>query len=549
MASQAQNLELAQEPRLARAFYTEMEAEWLRRDLRRFVRAAWPLVDPNPFVKSWELDAICDHLAYVTIGEIRNLMINVRPRSTKSIVGSVLWEAWWWSSEPWKQFLCFSYAHPLALRDAVKMRDLCRTEWYLDRYGSVFYVDPNRSQQQHFWNNKNGYRFSTSLTGKSTGYGGDVIVGDDPHLTTDAHSDTKRNRSLASWDNAMRSRLNNPKTGQKVIIGQRSHDMDLFGHILATEGDRWVHLMLPNEFDPQRRCITYSNPTGRKVTEEEREERKEPTSNVVPLFKDPRKKRGELVNPDRFGPEETDAEKSAMSEVDYEAQYNQDPEAGGGIILKRAYWRQWVFPEGHPQAGKSMPMPQFTEIFSVYDTAFKEEQQNDFTARTTWGVFEHGEPGQRRTQHLMLMERLNERMAFPDLRKEAERNFKAWEQDAILIEDKASGQSLIQELELIGLPIWKIEAGTEDKVYKANMVAPVLKSGVVWYVPRDWAYEVIAQCAKFPNAQFDDLTDTVVMALAYLRRRGQVVLEEDEDDERDNRLKLFSRPKARGPYG
>lgn len=548
MASEALDLELLREPRFARAYYTEMEAEYLRRDLRRFVRAAWPLVDPNPFVQSWELDAICDHLAYVTIGEIRNLMINVRPRSTKSLVGSVMWQAWWWASQPTTQFLCFSYAHPLALRDAVKMRDLIRSEWYQERYGSRFYIDPNRSQQQHFWNNTNGYRFSTSLTGKSTGYGGDVIVGDDPHLTTDAHSETKRNRSLASWDNAMRSRLNNPKTGQKVLIGQRSHDMDLFGHILATEGDRWTHLMLPNEFNPERRCNTYPNPTGRKVPEEEREKRAE-SKFAGALFVDPRKKRGELVNPARFGKEETEAEKTAMSEVDYESQYNQDPEAGGGVILKRAFWRQWVFPDGHPLAGKPMPMPQFTQIFSVYDTAFKEEQKNDFSARTTWGVFEYNEPGRRSTHHMMLMERFNERVAFPDLRKEAERNFKAWEQEAVLIEDKASGQSLIQELEAIGLPVWKVEAGTEDKVYKANMVAPILKSGVVWYVPKDWTYEVIAQCAKFPFGQFDDMCDTVVMALAYLRRLGMVVLEEDEDDERKNRLKLFSRQKKRSPYG
>jgi phage terminase large subunit-like protein len=546
VATNALDLELYKDPRIARAVYTEMEAEWLRRDLRRFVAASWSLVDPNPFVTSWELDAICDHLAYVTLGDIRNLMINVRPRSTKSMVGAVLWPTWWWSDAPQMQFLAFSYAHPLALRDAIKMRELIRTEWYQERYGGIFYLDPVRQQQQHFWNDKNGYRFSTSLTGKSTGYGGDVIIGDDPHLMSEVHSDTKRARALASWDNAMRSRLNNPKTGQKVIIGQRGHDMDLFGHIMATEGDRWVILSLPNEFDPRRKCITYANPTGRRVTEEERERRRE-SGYKHALFQDPRKKKGELVNPERFGQNETDAEKEAMTEVDYEAQYNQDPEAGGGIILKRAYWRQWVWPDGHPKAGKAMPMPPFDMVFQVYDTAFKEKQTNDFSARTTWATFQHAEPGQRATTHMMLMERMNERLTFPDLKTDAIRAYKAWEPDHVLIEDKASGQSLIQEFEEAGLPVWKVAAGPEDDVYRAHMVAPILKGGRVWYVPRDWAYEVIAQCAKFPLAQFTDMTITVVIGLAFLRRMGQIDLDEDEEEE--NELKLFRKPKIRSPYG
>lgn len=520
---------------------TQMQAEMLRRDLRRFMRAAWNLVEPKAFVPNWHLDAVCDHLAYVTFGDIRNLMINQPPRTTKSLGASVIWPVWHWLIDAKTQFLCASYAQDLAIRDAVKSRRLIESAWFRERYLRNFYLDPADNRKHRYVNDKGGHRISVSVGGKTTGEGGDILLVDDPHNMTDVYSDAMRHGALSWWDNSMRSRLNDATTGQKVLNGQRSHDNDLFGHILATEEKRWVVLMLPMEFDPARKCITYFNPRG-----------VEPDKERGPIFEDPRVKRGELLSPKRFGAEEVKAERAAMSVRDYSAQFQQDPTSGGGLILKKKWWRQWCFPvdyegkdeKGEPLAGKPMSLPEFDEVITIYDTAFEAEEENDFTARTTWGMFRYSDTGNPKdeTVHAMLLERLNERLEFPDLRTEAIGHHHDWKPDYTLIEKKASGHSLIQELRTSGVPIRAVDPGSKDKVYRAHLVASVLKDGRVWYIPRNWAYDVIHQCAKFPTGEHDDLVDTVVMALAYMRRMHMIELPEDE---KDDELKLFSEPKRR----
>jgi len=525
------------------ATFTEMEAEWLRRDLRRYVPRVWPLVEARDFKPNWHLDAICDHLAYVTLGDIRNLIINVPPRQTKSLTVSVIWPTWWWADEPEVQFMYASYSHDLALRDAVKARDIVQSGWYQERYGGKFYLDPGQNQKARYVNDKHGYRISTSVGGKTTGEGGDVLVIDDPHNMMDVHSDQKRHSTLSWYDNSWRSRLNDPTTGQKVIICQRSHDMDLVGHILDGEAGRWVTLMLPNEYDPKRHCRTFVNPKGRDLDYKQMVE-----DDKEPLYQDQRTVPKDLLNPQRFGDEETKTEKSGMGTVDYEAQYNQDPEAGGGLILKRKWWRQWSYPPDHPKQGEQMPYPEWEQIITVYDTAFKKGQENDYSARTSWGLFWHSITGRPEDNCLnaMLLERMNERMEFGELREAAIRHEKGWGPDHTLIEDKASGISLIQEFEAGGIPVWKVKAGPEDLAYRAHMVSGMLRAGRIFYVPRDWAYDVISQCAKFPQVEHDDLVATCVICWAFMRRMGDIEL---PDDEKDNELSLWTRPKPKSPYG
>lgn len=469
----------------------------------------------------------------LTVAEDESFVADgIAVHNTKSLLASVIWPVWDWLIDPSRQFLCASYAGELAIRDAVKSRRLIESAWFTERFNDIFYLDPNDNRKHRYLNNQGGHRISTSVGGKTTGEGGDVLLIDDPHNMKDVYSDTIRHGALNWWDNSMRSRLNDPKTGQKVLIGQRSHDMDLFGHILASEEDRWTVLMLPHEFDPARKCITYANPRGRKPDNERK------------LFEDPRKKRGQLLNPKRLGKEEIDAERNVMSPRDFSAQMNQDPTSGGGLILKKKWWQQWCYPPDHKDAGKVMPYPEFFEIVSVYDTAYEEKEEADFSARTTWGLFEYSESGKPGDEniHALLLERMNERMEFPELKQAAleHQHDKRFAPDVTLIEKKASGTSLKQELAKLGLEgLWAVEPGTNDKVFRAHMVSPIMRAGRLWYVPRNWAYDVINQCAKFPASEHDDLVDTVVMLMAYIRRMG-MVLPEDEPDDGDT-LKLFSR--------
>jgi len=512
---------------------TAIQAELARRDLRKFSKEAWRIVEPKPYVSNWHIDAICDHLALVTLGEIRNLIINIPPRHTKSLSCSVMWPVWSWVRNPSLQFLFSSYAGELAIRDAVKSRRLIESGWFQERYGHEWHLSLDENKKDRYSNSEGGHRISASVGGKTTGEGGDVLGIDDPHNAKDVYSDTERGNVLDWYDNAWNSRLNDATTGQKVIICQRLHDNDLVGHILEAEGERWETLMLPLEYVPRKKCITYTNDGN--------------GTRGDAVFEDPREEKGELLNPVRFGENEVVQAKNLMSARDYSAQYQQDPTTEGGLILKRHWWKEWNYPEGHPERGKTdLPLPDFHEIIQVYDTALEQSEEDDYTARTTWGIFT-----ENNRMNAMLLERLEERLSFPELREEAYQSYRQYQPDVVLVEKKVSGHSLIQELRKKGVNVRGVKI-KGDLVFRAHVSSIVLEKGAIWYVPRAWAGDVITQCAKFPAAAHDDIVASCVIAWQYLRRRHHLHLSDEEiEDKKDNRdLALFreSRSGFSNPY-
>lgn len=529
--------ELPPHQRLERAF-TAVTAETCRRDLRKFMRRVWPILDPKRYVSSWHLDAICEHLAFVAIGDIKNLMINIPPRMTKSKIVSIGWPAWCWTDHPDLQFLCASYADDLAKLDAYQMRSLVNSEWYRARYPHVVLLQ-DESRVNRFSNTEGGYRTTISVGSKTTGLGGDIQILDDPHNATTVESDAIRKQTISWHDNAWRSRRNDPNTSRKVYVGQRTHDGDVFGHVLAREEKRWVHLNLPMEYDKSRPCITYRNkgegPIGK------------------PIFKDPRTKPNSLLCPERFDEKTTEAEKEAIPVRTWNAQFQQQPEGAGGLILKRKWWRKWGWPEGHPEFRKTeRPLPEMLEVIQSYDTAFEEGEEDSFSVRTTWGIFEHEEmvesgigtrEGKRGVRKLappkvnaMLLERKKWRPSFGELRDDAIDAFNIWEPDRVLVEKKASGHSLIQELRAKEIPVRAIKV-LGDLVYRAHMASLPLEKGAIWFIERNWAKDVIEECAKFPNVDFNDQVSSCVLAWMYMRRYMDLQLDDDEDNEED--LALF----------
>ena len=230
-----------------------------------------------------------------------------------------------------------------------------------------------------------------------------------------------------------------------------------------------------------------------------------------------------------------------LTERGFEAQIQQNPSAKGGNILKEEHWREWEEPE----------LPNISYIIQSYDTAFEEDEESDYSARTTWGVFEYEErlnpklpwtakyKGQKR-MCLLLMERMNKRMEFPVLRENAMEAAELWKPDKILIEKKASGHSLAQELRRAGLPVARIRV-QDSKFVRAHAASLVLERGCVFYVKRNWAQEVITQCGNFPADDHDDMVDTVTMALMWLRKRWSTGYL-DEDDDNDNLMKYSTKP-------
>jgi len=232
--------------------------------------------------------------------------------------------------------------------------------------------------------------------------------------------------------------------------------------------------------------------------------------------------------PRRFSLEMLEIIKSTMTDREWNSLYLQKPMADGGNILKAEHWQEWPH--------KTPPVCEY--IVQSYDTAFETGEENDYTARTTWGIFKHQDHHGWTRLNAILLEAYEERVTFPDLRAEAMRSYKEYDPDYVLIEGKASGLSLIQELRVAGLPVRKIKVD-KDKVARAHSGSVVLEKGGVWYMSsHKQAARVIDQCSIFPFGKHDDLVDTVTQLFNWLRKIFNIQLADDglgnpKDDEPD----------------
>ena len=460
--------------------------------LYEFVRQSWHVVEPGvPFIGGWHIEQICEHLEACSGGDLRKLLINIPPRHSKSTIVSVMWPMWEWLTDPAQKFLCASYSGNLSIRDNLKARRLIQSPWYQDRWGHMFRLAGDQNAKQRYENDKTGYRLATSVGGTATGEGGSRLLLDDPHSAQEAQSDAIRESALEWFDVVWSTRLNDPKADVMVTIMQRLHERDISGHIIEDIGG-WEHLMIPAEWDGVRR-----------------------KTSVGPY--DPRQKKGELICPDRFGEDEIADLKKLLGAYGSAGQLQQEPTPSEGGILKTQYFELWPHNTG---------LPPFEYILQSYDCAFTEKSTGDPTACTVWAIFTHD--GAR---HVMLIDAWDEHLAYPDLRAKA---IKQWgteyggmskdspfsrkkRPDRILVEAKASGQSLLQDLRLAKVPAIPYNPGNADKVSRAHQAAPTLELGLVW-IPESkktpghavsWAQPFLKELSKFPVGAHDDYVDTL----------------------------------------
>lgn len=484
-----------------------IEAEEQRRaasaSLYEFVKQSWHVVEPGvPFVPSWHIEVICEHLEAVSAGEIQRLLINIPPRHSKSTIVSVMWPMWEWLTTPEQKFLCASYSGTLSIRDNLKARRLIQSPWYQQRWGHLFAFAGDQNAKQRFENDKTGYRIATSVGGTATGEGGSRLILDDPHNAQDAQSDVMRESALEWFDVVWSTRLNDPKRDAMVTIMQRLHERDISGHILEDIGG-WEHLCIPAEWDGKRRTTSLG-------------------------AYDPRQRKGELICPERFGEKEITALKQLLGSYGASGQLQQDPVPLEGGILKGKNFQMWPADKG---------LPQFEYILQSYDCAFTEKTSGDPTACTVWAMFTH--EGRR---NAMLIDAWDDHLSYPELRARAIKDWgteyggttvkdgirRARRPDRVLVEAKASGQSLLQDLRLAKVPAVGYNPGNADKVSRAHQAAPTLELGLLW-VPESgknrgqfvsWASAFLKQVEKFPVAEHDDYVDTFTQAVLFLKNDG-----------------------------
>ena len=478
----------------------------MKRSFKEFIRNSWQTIEPGrDFHDNWHIDAIAEHLQAVVEGDIKRLIINIPPRHMKSISVAVALPAWTWSKCPEKRFLFASYAGSLSIRDSVKCRRLIDSRWYKEYFGDSFELTTDQNQKQRFENNKTGYRIATSVDGALTGEGGDIIVIDDPHNVREAESSTVREGVLDWWDQAMQTRLNDPKTGAFIIIMQRVHENDLTGHILANENDEWDHLCLPARYE-----IGHPSPTKSKL-----------------FFTDPRTKEGDLLWPERIDEKTLQNLEKSLGSYASAGQLQQSPMPKGGGILKAEWWVPW----------EENYLPEIEYVLQSYDTAFSTKEKTSYSARTTWGAFRHN--GQ---VNLLVLEMWYDRVTYPELRRLAKEAYEDYEPDAVLIEKKASGQSLLQDLRISGIPVIEYMPD-RDKEARAHASSALLEDGRI-YFPYDkkWSKDLIDICAAFPAGDNDDIVDTCTQAWLRLRKGFFVTHSQDdyeEDHETKTRMTLY----------
>ena len=365
-----------------------MQAEKARRSLAHFVRLAWPVIEPGTqLLWNWHIDAICEHLECITRGQLQKLVINVPPGHMKSLIVSVFWPAWEWIDRPETRSLFSSYALDLALRDSVRCRDIVTSEWYQNSFDAHWTVTDghwrlasDQNVKAFFQNSKKGFRFSMSVGGRATGFRGQKIVVDDPLNAKEMHSKLAREECIFWWDKVMSSRLNDPRSGARVIIMQRLHEEDLTGHVLRQAG--YEHLCLPSEFDPARKSVTCvlnmvpvertKNGVTRIVYEPD------PTGEKTPFWEDPRTEKDELLHPELFTPAVI-AQAKADLMSDYSGQHRQQPMAEEGGIFKRKFWKYYT---DLPKDEKGQPLK--LEEIQSWDMAFKDTDGSDYVVGAVW---------------------------------------------------------------------------------------------------------------------------------------------------------------------
>jgi predicted phage terminase large subunit-like protein len=479
------------------------------RSLEAFTKAAWHLIEPGtPLVWNWHLSTICGYLEAFHRGELpdKRLIINVPPGTLKSILVSVMYPAWTWIDGPTLRYLCITNEQGLAIRDALRMKQIVSSDWFQSKWTLELKSDQN--EKTLYLNDKNGHRQSQGITASNTGKRGDCMIIDDPIDAKHAFSDVIRQSVNDTWDQSLSSRLNHLEESGVLLIMQRLHELDLSGYLRDKVKSHWTLLQIPMRYEGHQ---TYDS--GKDIGK--------------PELNDPRTTKGDLLFPSRFSERAVQSLEEDLGEYGTAGQLQQRPSPLGGGILKQSWWRVWP---------DDIKPPLCEHIFFSFDTAFSTQDHKDtsYSAYTKWGIFWH----EANNRHdIMLLGCWAGRVDYPDLRKKAADVAKKDKPDSVLIEKKASGQSLIQDMRRIKIPGGKIRIRAyqpdRDKIARAYAVQAMLQSGQVYMPNKPWANELIKQVAKFPSGAppSSDYTDTVTQALLYLRNGLWVSHPDDVEDD------------------
>ncbi len=448
----------------------------LRRNLYAFIaRTFYELNPETEFKPNWHIEVIAAELEACWRGETTRLIINVPPRSLKSQAASVAFPAWLLGQKPGAQIICASYGQDLANKHAIDCRAVLSSGFYRSIFPTR--LSPQRQAVHEFMTTQKGVRLATSVGGVLTGRGADYIIIDDPLKPDEALSDTQRNAANAWYDHTLYSRLNDKKTGCIIIIMQRLHEDDLVGHVM-TQGN-WKVLRFP-AIAEEDEAYAIQTSLGRQQFS---------------------RRIGEALHPDRESLEILQNIRETQGEYHFAGQYQQAPAPLGGGMVKAGWFKTY--------SQNELP-PKFEMVFQSWDTANKPTELSDYSVCTTWGVKE---------KHIYLLHVFRRRMDYPALKRAVAEQAVAFSSKTILIEDKASGTQLIQELIHDGVHGVSRYEPTMDKIMRLHNVSSTIENGFV-HLPEkaEWLPEYLHELTTFPKGKHDDQTDSTSQALDWVRQ-------------------------------
>jgi predicted phage terminase large subunit-like protein len=451
----------------------------LRRDFSTFLQRCFHELNPQAeFYWNWHVDVMAAKLDAVRRGETKRLIINVPPRHLKSLCASIALPAWCLGHDPSAQIICASYAQDLSDKLARDCRSVMSSAWYQRVFRTR--LSPLKQSVQEFVTTKGGYRLSTSVGGVLTGRGADLIIIDDPLKPDDALSQARRNSANEWYDHTLYSRLNSKQDGTIVLIMQRLHEDDLVGHVLEQESWEVVRFAAIAEEDEVHEFDTFFG-----------------TTRIA-------RQAGEVLHPEREPLETVQRIRSTLGEYNFAGQYQQTPAPLGGGMVKQAWFK--TYGAGELQGLK--------RVVQSWDTANKATELADYSVCTTWGI---------KDKHVYLIDVLRKRLDYPDLKRAVREQQRLHKASVILIEDKASGTQLIQELIYEGLHAVKRYAPEVEKIMRLHAQTAMIENGFVHLPDKaHWLQAYLHELTTFPSSKHDDQADSTSQFLDWFQKSSFV---------------------------
>ncbi len=456
----------------------------------------------------------------------KRYIINIAPRRGKSEFASYLFPSWYLGRRPKSKVIQVSNIKSLAGDFGQKIRDLMATDDYETIFGNVT-LNPDSKAKDKFNTNHGGSYFSVGVGGTIVGRGADLLIVDDPHSereTTDGDKEPPSRDDFErtwSWFNTLRARLQ--PNGSIIVVMQRWSPYDLAGRLLD--------YAKKNPFATQWEVIT------------------------LPALVEKRNDEGEIVYDDKSEPIwestwpqywSTDLMLKTKADIlglpdgrwRWECMYQQNVGAEEVSLVKRGSWKRWT--KGKP--------PKCDFVIQSWDMATSDDARANYSACTTWGVFNVANPDDKPVYNIILLHAKRGQWKFHDLKTVVLNQYhrKDGVPDILLIEKKSAGVQVIQELQRMGIPVSTANphanrhTGKNDKYSRLNVVTSLFDSGMVWAPETDWAEEVIDEVSEFPAGMYDDYVDSMTQALQRFRNGGFIRYETDEKE--DDGLTFDKRP-------